>query len=126
MNVQIGILAHAADRCVYIDLQNIEDQPLKRYKFVPEKVDDELLERLARLLVREESQLVEVKLSEDVRDELRRQLELEKRRNEEELAEALAYREAERLAEEHAKLINRAKRAVVGATAHVLKVLSRN
>jgi hypothetical protein len=126
MKVLVRIQADAVDRCVYIDLQNIEDLPFKRYKFLPDKVDDELLDRLARLLVRKESKLVEVKLSDDVRDEFRRQLEQEKRRNEEELAEAHAYREAERLAEEEAKLINRAKRAVAGATGSVLRVFSRS
>ena len=88
MKVHARISADAVDRCVYIDLQNIEDQPFKRYKFLPEKIDDDLLERLARLLIREESKLVEIKLSDDVRDELRRKLALEKRRNEEALAEA--------------------------------------
>jgi hypothetical protein len=125
MKVHIRLLAHPEDRCIYIFLQNIEDLPLKRYKFLPEKVDAELLDRLARVLVRKESKLVEVKLSDDVRDELRRKLELEKRGQEEELARAHAYREAEKLAEEEAKLANRARRGLARAAGEVLQVFSK-
>lgn len=125
MKVHIRILAHPADRCVYIALQNIEELPFQRYKFSPEKVDAGLLDRLARVLVRKESKLVEVKISDDVRDELRRKLALEKRREGEDLAQAHAYREAERQAEEEAKLINRARQALAGVAEGVLKVFSR-
>jgi hypothetical protein len=125
MKVHMRVFAHAADKCIYIDLRNLEDQPYKRYKLSPDKVDDELLERLARLLIREESTLVEVKVCDNVRDELRRRLELEKRRDEEDLAQAYADLEAERLAEKNAKLINRAKRAVAERTGEVLKVIQR-
>ncbi|RLA50125.1 MAG: hypothetical protein DRR42_13985 [Gammaproteobacteria bacterium] len=125
MNVHIRVFAHAADKCIYIDLRNLENQPFKRYKFSPDKVDDELLERLARLLIREESTLVEVKVCDNVRDELRRRLELEKCRDEEDLAEAYAHMEAERLAEKNAKLINRTKRAVAEGVGQVLKAFSK-
>jgi hypothetical protein len=125
MKVHIRVAANAADKSIYIDLRNLGDQPYKRYKFSPDKVDDELLERLARLLIREESTLVEVEICDDVRDELRRRLELEKRRDEEDLAEAYAHMEAERLAENDAKLINRTKRAVAEGVGQVLKVFSK-
>jgi len=121
MTAQIRVVASAPDRCIYIELNNLEEQPQKRYKFAPEKVDEDLLDRLARMLVREESKLVEVKISDDVRDEFRRKVELEQRRNEEEMADALAYREAERAAEKEARLVNRATRAGAGATASVWK-----
>ena len=126
MKVHIRILAHAADRCVYIGLRNLEDQPIKRYKFAPEKICDELLERLARLLIREELNLIEVKpVSDDVRDELRRQLELDKIREEEDLAQAYADLEAERLAEKEARLVNRVRRTVAGRTRGVLEAFSK-
>ena len=110
--VQIRLRASAEDRCVHIDLLNIEAQPLKRYKLQPEKVDETLLDRLARMLIREESMLVEVKISEDARAELRRKLEQEKLRQQREQAQAQAWLEAERRAEEEARLLNRAKRSL--------------
>ena len=125
MKVHMRIHARAADKCIYIDLRNLEDQPLKRYKFPPEKVDDELLERLARLLIREESRLVEVSIDDDYREELRRRIELDKRRDEEALAEAYAHMEAENQAEKDARLTNRAKRAVVERADGVLKIFQR-
>jgi len=126
LKVHIRILAHAADRCVYIGLRNLEDQPVKRYKFAPEKISAEFLERLARLLIREELFLVEVKqVPDDVRDELRRQVELDKIREEEDLAQAQADIEAERLAEKEARLVNRVRRAVAGRTREVLEGFSK-
>ncbi len=125
LKAHVCILAHPEDRCVYIILQNLEELPFKRYKFVPKKVDAELLDRLVRVLLRKESKLLEVKLSDDVRDELRRKLELEKRHKADELAKALAFQEAETRAEEEAKLVNRAKRAVASAAGEVLKVFSK-
>lgn len=123
LRVQIRLLASAEDRCIYIDLLNLEAQPTKRYKLAPEKVDEALLDRLARMLIREESVLVEVKISDDTRAELRRKLEEEKRRLAEEQARADAAAEAERQAEEEARLINRAKRSV---TDGLKKILSKD
>ena len=126
MKVHIRLLAHAADRCVYIGLRNLEDQPIKRYKFVPEKISAELLERLARLLIREEFFLVEVKpVADDVRDELRRQVELDKIREEQDIALARADLEAERLAEQEARLVNRIRRTVVCKARGALEVFSK-
>jgi hypothetical protein len=85
----------------------------------------EFLERLARLLLREESKLVEVQVCDDVRDELRRQVEEDKRRNEEDLAQAYEYIEAERLAEEDARLINRTKRAMTEGVDKVSKAIKK-
>lgn len=123
MKVQIRLLASPKDACIYVDLLNIEAQPVKRYKLPPEAVDEALLDRLARMLIREEQTLIAVKISDDARAALRRKLEEEKRRKAQELADAEAEREAERRAEEEAKLINRAKRTVTGS---IKKILSRN
>ena len=113
MHARIRILANATDRCMQIILQNFEDLPIKRYKFSPDKFTPDLLERLARLLVREEMLLVEVAISHDYRDQLRRQLEEEKQHKEEDLATAFAELESQRAEErENAKLLNRAKRRV--------------
>ena len=112
MRVYVRVLAHPADRCINILRRNHEHLPDKRYKFLPEELDDELLERLARLFIREESTLVTVEVGTDLRDELRERLEEERLREEEDMAEALAEQEAERKAEEYARFVNRAKRAI--------------
>jgi rubrerythrin len=112
MPVHIRVEAAPADRCVYVHLLNLESQPYKRYKFSADKVDGALLERLAKLLVREESKLIEVEVSDDMRSELRRRLEIENRRREEELARAYAEMEAEKSAEREAKFTFRLTRAI--------------
>jgi len=112
MPVHIRIEANPADQCVYVHLRNLEHQPYKRYKFSAEKVDLALLERLAKVLIREESQLVEVEVSDDFRSDLRRRLEIENRRKEEELARAYAEIEAEKQAALEAKPSYRAKKAL--------------
>lgn len=111
MHVRIRILANAEDRCIQIILRNLEEKPIKHYSFSPDRFSPELLERLARLLVREERTLVEVAVSQEYRDQLRRQLDQEKRQKEEDLARAIAEREIERMEEEKAKFKNRAKKA---------------
>ena len=123
LKVQIRLLASPADRCIYVDLLNLESQPMKRYKFPPEKVDDALLDRLARMLVREESVLVEVKISEDTREALRQKLAEQKRRLDEEQARADAAAEAERLAEEESGLLGRARRSMSGG---IKKIFSKD
>ena len=65
-----------------------------------------------KVLVREESKLVEVEVSEDFQSELRRRLEIENRRKEEELAKAYAEIEAEKQAEHEAKPSYKAKKAL--------------
>jgi hypothetical protein len=125
MRVYIRLLADAVDRCIYIDLRNIEQQAVKRYKFSPQQIDDVLLERLAQLLVRKESLLVNVEVSTNVRDELRRKLEIEKRRDEEDLARGLAILEAEKLAAEEARPINRARRAAASGVDKVLTMVKK-
>jgi len=112
MPVHIRIEADSADQCVYIHLRNLENQPYKRYNFPASKLDHTLLERLAKLLIREESKLVEVEVPDDFRSELRRRLEIENRQKEEELAKAYAEIEAEKQAEREAKLSYRTKKAL--------------
>ncbi len=116
LRIQVRILAHAEDRCIYVYLRNLEDIPLKRYKFSPEQFSDDLLERMGRLLIREESTLVKVEVSDDLRQELRGKIESDKRRNEAELAEAFADLEAEKLSQENSKIVNRGKQAVARST----------
>ena len=126
MKAQIRILADAAERSVFVEIFNIEDQPFKRYKLAPEKVNEALLDRMARLLVREESQLVEQQqISEDVREELRRKVEQDKRRAEQAQAELDAQVALEAQAEQESRLISRARRAVADATSNLARKISK-
>ena len=126
LKVQIRILASPENRCLYIDLLNVEALPTKRYKLPPEKLTDTLLDRLARMLMREESVLVEVKVSDDAREQLREKLEAERRRQAMEQAKVDAAIEAERRAEEEAKLVNRAKKSVTGIAGGLKKKLFKD
>lgn len=121
----IIVSTNAAEKCINIFVRNIESQPIKRYKFDPGKVDEKLLERLARLLVREETTLVEVKLCETFRDELQAQLEEEKRLRAAALEEAYAEIEAERREAENARLVNRTKHAISKGNDKVSKLISK-
>lgn len=123
MKVHIRVLANAADKCVYIQLRNLESNPLKKYKLAPEKLNEELLERLGRMLIREESQLVEVNVSQDFRSELQEQIKRDKHSKEQDLALAYAEIEAEKLQAEEAKLVNRAKRAMIKGNQELLSII---
>jgi hypothetical protein len=125
MPVHIRLLANAADRCVNLLLYNIEDKPVKKYKFSPEKFTPELLERLARLLVREESMLVSGVVSQDYRERLQQQLEEENRRKKKELSKALADLESQKSKENNARPMIRAKRAVMARAIKASKLFEQ-
>ena len=125
MHVRIRIVANAEERCIQIILRNLEESPVKQYKFSPDKFTPALLQRLARLLVREETTLVEVALSGDYRERLRRQLEEERRKKEEDLEKAFAEQEMQRIEEENARFRNRAKRAAIDFVARSSSYLSQ-
>ncbi len=126
LKVQIRFLASPEDECIYIDLLNLEPRPNKRYKMPPGKVDEALLDRLARMLVREESVLVEVQISADTREQLRQKLQQERLRQAAEQAKIDALAEAERQAEEEARLVNRARKSVTGLAGGLKKILSKD
>ncbi len=113
---RIRILSSPADRCIYVDFRNFEDEPSSRYRFDPAELTDEMLEKIVRILLREESKLVRIELSEEYREELQKQLEKDRLRKKREEAGGLAAREAERLRQEKERLINRTKSAVSVAT----------
>jgi hypothetical protein len=126
MKVHIRLLANPAEKCVNIHLRNLESEPVKKYKIAPEKVNEELLERLARLLIRDETHLVEVQIDEDFRSELRRKIEEDNLAKERDLAQAYAEIEADRLREKEAKkLMNRARRTVSRGKHEFLKLVSK-
>ena len=125
MKVHIRIVADPSDKRLFINLRNLEDLPFKSYKFSPESVDEALLERLARVLIRQEPTLVAVKVCDTVREDLQRKIEVDKRQKEQDLAKAYALLESEKLAENNAKLVNRAKRLATDGTERLLKVFSK-
>jgi hypothetical protein len=110
LRIHIRIKPHLEERCIHIYLRNLEDKPLKRHRFQPESVNEELLERLAQVLLRKQAQLVEVNVSDEVRSDLRRQLAAEDQRKQQELDEAYAASESERIVAREARLIYRVKR----------------
>ena len=125
VKVRVQILANATERCIEIDFRNLEDQPQKHYKFPPESIDNDFLDRLARVLTRDEEKLVEVQVSDQMREDLRRQVEADKKRSAEKLAQDYAYIANEKIAEEEAKLINRTKRAMAEGVDRVSGLLGK-
>ena len=79
MRVQVRILADPDNRCIHVLLRNLESEPMRRYRFNPEQLDHHRLERLGRVLLREERALVQVEVSPAVRQQLRARLDEEAR-----------------------------------------------
>lgn len=125
MRVYFRIIASAADRCVYIDFRNLEDQPSNRYSFAPEQLDESLCDQLSYVLLRKEPYLIPPKVGEVARGELRRQIDIETQRKEEDLADAYQEREANRKAEQDALLVNRTKRAFFKGSKDAIDILKR-
>jgi hypothetical protein len=125
LKVHIRIAASATDRCVFVHLRNIENEQAKKYRFAPADLTDEVLERLARVLLREESKLAEVSISDDFRLNLQQKLEEDRLRVEKDVVEGLAHIESERLAEQEAKLVNRTKNIISLKAHRVIEAASK-
>mgnify|MGYP003630029872 CR=1 FL=1 len=112
MTARIRIMANPADRCIDVELRNFfQDPEPRRHRFEGEAFDEEMLERLAKLLLRQIPQLIETTVSPALRDELRQQLEAEEALREQDLAAAHAERaRAEQEEAEQARLLNRLRR----------------
>lgn len=121
MIVHIRIAASPADKRIHITFRNVERQPIKRYKFSPDTVDEEFLERLAKVLIRQIPLLVEPKVDGAFRAQLRNQINRDKGQNEDDLAQAFAERESAKAAEQKANLVNRTKSAVATRLREALK-----
>jgi hypothetical protein len=126
MMVHIRIAASPADRSVHIGLRNVEMQPVKRHKFSPDAVDDELLERIAKVLIRKEPVLVERSVDTRFRDQLRDQIARDKYETEQDIAQVYSEREAEKTALKNARLIYRAQRSVAERMREILQYFSKN
>jgi hypothetical protein len=105
------IKAEPAAKSVKVQLRNIEDEPVREYLLQPDRIDEELLDRLGRLLLRETDTFITT----TVPDEVRRELQAESERRERERRQIAA--EAQRIAEleEQARLKNRAQTSMVKA-----------
>jgi hypothetical protein len=125
MIVHIRIAASPADRSVHIGLRNVERQPVKRYKFSPDAIGEEFLERLAKVLIRQIPQLVEQKVDDNLRDQLRHQINRDSRQNEDDLALAYAERESAKATEKNTNLVNKTQSAVVERLRKALKVFAK-
>ncbi|MEP5568583.1 MAG: hypothetical protein ABJN62_12155 [Halioglobus sp.] len=106
LKVGVTIEASLADRCIYIYMRNVEGLAKKRYRFAPEKVDTALMERLARLILRQEETLVNVTLPNEVRNELSMQVMAERQEREKDLKIAIEEMRLERLAEVEARKLS--------------------
>jgi hypothetical protein len=112
MMVHIRIAASGADRAVQVGLRNLERQPVKRYRFSPEAVTEELFEQIAQVLLRQAPQLVDQKMDADRRHQLRNQIEQERVETEQDLAQAYAERQAALDAQREATLLHRTRRGL--------------
>lgn len=126
MTVRIRILADAEQRAVEIELRNFFDEPEARYhRFRPEQLDDDMLDRLAQLLLRKIPQLVETRVSDEVRDQLRTRLRVEQLTRERELESARRELAAEEEAARAARPINRLRGHLDTLAARGRALLSR-
>ena len=107
MQAHIRVAASPADRCILVGLRNIEVTPIKRYRFKPEAIDDEFLDRLAKVLIRQVPQLVDMQVEQSFRDRLRQQIEQTRLEVELDLTQAYAEKLADEQAEKEAKLNGR-------------------
>lgn len=125
MPASIAIQSHPVDRCIYVYLRNFTSEALKRHRFSPDQLTPELFDKIARILLRKETELVQVSISTHAREKLKNQVQSEQQAKEKEIAEGLAYLESLRLAEEEeAKLLNRAKKAVLTRTKDMAAIVS--
>ncbi|MFK7976289.1 MAG: hypothetical protein AB8C02_09135 [Halioglobus sp.] len=112
MHVHFRISASTPHRCLYIDFRNLGEQKSKRYKFSQEDFTEAFFDRLTNVLLRKENYLVTPKVKDVERDQLRRQLDVEKQKNAQDLAEGMALQKRRKQEEKDALLRNRTKRAV--------------
>ncbi|MEZ5570879.1 MAG: hypothetical protein R3E64_02555 [Halioglobus sp.] len=113
MMVHIRIAANAADSSVHVGFRCLEQQPVKRYRFAPEDVTDELLERIAKVLMRQLTTLVDKKkVDPRLRHQLRSQIEQERFETEQDIAQAYADRQAAIQEQRTASMIHRTRHTV--------------
>jgi hypothetical protein len=125
MMIHLRIAASGADRSIQVGLRNLEQQPVKRYRFAPENVTDELLERIAKVLLRQLPQLVDQTVDPGVRNQLQHQIEQERFEFEQDIAQAYADRQDVLEAQREATLLHRTKREVTAQARKLLDLVTR-
>jgi len=68
------LLADIPGQRINVQTHNLEDLPLRTHLLQPQRFDEAFFESLARLLLREQSQLVSTEVSEEVRQRLQQQI----------------------------------------------------
>jgi hypothetical protein len=101
---------------INVELHNLEDRPIRSYVLTPERLTEDLCEVLAELLLRERSYFLKTELDDEIREQLRR--EVDARNREQERAVSLAA--AERFAEQAQRTSNS---VATGAAAAASKLL---
>jgi hypothetical protein len=124
MPANISVQAHLADRCIYVYLRNFTKEPLKRYRLAPEQLTPVVLEKIARILLREETELIKVSVPDPVREQLQSQIKSEQLEKKKEIASGLAYLESVRLTEKEVNLVNRVKNAVLAKIGNMAAIVS--
>ncbi len=109
MMAHVRITANPADKSIRFVLRNIEPEPIKRYSFSPDAIQDELLERVAKVLLRRIPKLVERAVDSAFRAQLQDRIAQERQETAQDIAMAYAEQDAARQAENNAKLVDRAR-----------------
>lgn len=109
MMAHVRITANPADKSIRFVLRNIEPEPIKRYSFSPDAIDDELLERVAKVLLRRIPKLVERTVDSAFRAQLQDRIAQERQETAQDIAMAYAEQDAAKLAENNPSLVDRAR-----------------
>ncbi len=113
LQLAVRLQVDAEQQCIVVFLKNFGKPGVQRHQYRPEQINDELLDRLGRLLLHDvDSLVIPTELSDEVRQRIRDQLIEDKRREQalQQQVEADALREQE--AVEAAKLNNRLKQTL--------------
>ena len=78
MIAHVRLAANLAGKNIHIIFRNVERTPLNRYAFPPEALDDEVIERVAKVFLRKVPVLVDRKVDASVRDQQRSEIEQDK------------------------------------------------
>lgn len=120
MIAHVRLAANPSGRNVHILFRNVERKPLNRYVFPPEAVDDELIERVAKVFIRQVPMLVDRTVDASVREPLRNQAE----RDEHEVTRANVKGATKFIDAENVSMILRPKFTVAERTRDLLKHFS--
>lgn len=87
LNVTFVMQADIASSCINMMYNNFEAPGTKTIPLRPEQVDREFLEQLGKFILRENENFMKLEINTDVKDEIRRKIEQEKIKRQQELEE---------------------------------------